>query len=198
MAWGGYPLSGCRRLRARVCVFDQKSLGLSGPCPFLVSEAYALFMSGRIKVAPSVVDRKGILVQEKHCAFAGKGSVSSVGAEVEAAASAAVVAALAGRTRAAVAAAGAAPLSMVPARPGDVPVLLDMGIEVARVPGLAHALDLPLRRSDAEDGRAPVGSAFDRHSAPVGVFPDVWVVWAAAVLALHAVPSESVSLWPRW
>ena len=76
---------------------------------------------------------------------------------------------------------------MVSAGSGNVPILLDMGVEVASVPGLADALDLPLCWSCAEDGQAPHRGAFDRHSAPVGVFPDVRVVWAAAVLAVHAV-----------
>jgi hypothetical protein len=97
-----------------------------------------------------------------------------------------MVAALAGRTRAAVVAAGSAPLTVVPARPGDVSVLLDVGIEVSRIPGPPPALDVSLHRSDAEGVGAPVGSAFDRHCAAVGIFPDVWMIWAAAVLALNA------------
>ena len=97
-----------------------------------------------------------------------------------------MVAALAGRTRAAVVAAGSTPLTMIPARPSDVSVLLHMGIQISCIPGLPPALDFLLHRSDAEGVGASVGSAFDGHCAAVGIFPDIWMVWAAAVLALNA------------
>jgi len=75
---------------------------------------------------------------------------------------------------------------MVPAGSGDVPVLLDVGIEVAGVPELAIALDLLLRRSPAVDGHVLHRGTFDGHSASAGVHPNFRVSRAAAVTSFHS------------
>ena len=75
---------------------------------------------------------------------------------------------------------------MAPAGSGDVPVLLDVGVQVASVPEPASALDLQLRRGLAVDGQLLHRGAFEGHCASAGVDPNFRVVWAAAVTSLHS------------
>ena len=110
---------------------------------------------------------------------------SPVGAVVKATTPTAVVGALACRACAAVAtllAARAAPLAVVLPGSGNVPVLLDVGVDVAGIPEVAHALDLNLCWSPAVDGHVLYGRALDRGPAPGGVHPDLRALWATAML----------------